>query len=147
MLLPISNTAAVFAGLAILSTNLRANIDEAFARRISIVVDFARPDEHQRRRLYQQFLSTVPLAADIDIDFCAQAFDLTGGNIRNIAVTAAYLAAANGAVLHMRDLIEATTYEYRKLGRLCVEAEFGRFFLAEKERWARVIRETGAKID
>jgi hypothetical protein len=83
-----------FDGLAVLATNLRSNLDEAFARRLSLVVEFTRPDAAERRRLWRLSLAAVPLAADVDLEFCAQAFDLAGGDIRNVAVTAAYHAAA-----------------------------------------------------
>jgi SpoVK/Ycf46/Vps4 family AAA+-type ATPase len=120
-----------FAGIAILATNLRANIDEAFARRLDAVVDFPMPDEEHRRRLWDQCLGPrVPRAADIDLDFCAESFELSGGNIRNIAVAAAYLAAAEARPLEMRDLIRGTRREYRKLGRLVGAAEFGRYHAA-----------------
>jgi hypothetical protein len=117
-----------FDGLAVLATNLRANLDEAFARRLSMVVEFARPQEAERRQLWRRSLAAVPLAADVDLDFCASAFELAGGDIRNIAVTAAYLAAADGGVADMRWLMRAVRVEYRKLGRLCVEAEFGPYY-------------------
>ena len=61
----------------------------------------------------------------MDLEFCANAFELSGGNVRNVAVTAAYLAATDGDVVSMAHVIRAVTYEYRKLGRLCLEAEFG----------------------
>ena len=64
----------------------------------------------------------------MDLGFLAKAFDLPGGNIRNIAVSAAFLAAAADRSVGMADLIKATAREYRKLGRLCVEAEFGPYF-------------------
>jgi SpoVK/Ycf46/Vps4 family AAA+-type ATPase len=120
-----------FAGIAILATNLRANIDEAFARRLDAVVDFPMPDEEHRRRLWDQCLGPlVPRAGDLDLDFCAESFELSGGNIRNIAVAAAYLAAAEARPLEMRDLIRGTRREYRKLGRLVGAAEFGRYHAA-----------------
>jgi len=119
-----------FDGLAILATNLRANLDEAFARRLSLVVDFPEPDARQRRLLWRKLLGAVPLADDVDLDFCARSFPLTGGNIRSVAVTAAYLAAANGQVLHMPELIRAVQLEYRKLGRLCLPSEFGPWLAA-----------------
>ncbi|HEY8544582.1 MAG TPA: ATP-binding protein [Acidimicrobiales bacterium] len=115
-----------FEGLAVLTTNLRANVDEAFTRRLDAVVDFPLPDEAQRRRLWERCLGPpVPRAADVDLDFCAARFDLSGGNIRSITLTAAYLAAARGDAVTMADLMQATQREYRKLGRLCVPAEFG----------------------
>jgi hypothetical protein len=114
-----------FDGLAVLATNLRANLDEAFARRLSLVVEFTRPDVTQRRALWAKSVAAVPLADDVDLDFCAASFELAGGDIRNIAVTAAYLAAAADGVVDMRRLIHAVGIEYRKLGRLCLESEFG----------------------
>src|SRR5262249_24854628 len=129
-----------FDGLAVLATNLRSNLDEAFARRLSLVVEFPRPDAAERRRLWQHSLAAVPLAADVDLDFCASAFDLAGGGIRNITVPAAYHAAsaagtgrpedgepADGRV-DMAGLVRAVQAEYRKLGRLCVQSEFGPYY-------------------
>jgi hypothetical protein len=117
-----------FDGLAVLATNLRANLDDAFARRLSLIVEFTRPDVAQRRELWAKSVAAVPLADDVDLDFCAASFDLAGGDIRNIAVTAAYLAAAAGGEVDMRRLIHAIRIEYRKLGRLCVESEFGPYY-------------------
>ena len=118
-----------FDGVAILTTNLRTNIDDAFTRRLDAIVDFPMPEEDDRRRLWVANLpATVPREADIDVDFLARQFRVSGGNIRNICVTAAYLAAADGRSVSMADLIRGTDREYRKLGRLTVEAEFGSYF-------------------
>jgi len=115
-----------FDGLAILTTNLRANLDEAFTRRLDGIVDFPMPDAPQRRLLWERCLGRhLPRSDDIDLDFCAERFELAGGNIRSIALSGAYLAAEAGAPLSMADLMRATLREYRKLGRLCVRAEFG----------------------
>jgi hypothetical protein len=126
-----------FDGLAVLATNLKANLDEAFARRLDVVVDFPEPDVEHRLRLWRLCLSPpLPLADDVDLDFCALRFRLTGGHIRNIAVTASYLAAERGSAVTMIDLIRAVQREYRKLGRLCGEDEFGPYvsILAAGER-------------
>ncbi|MDE3203550.1 MAG: ATP-binding protein [Acidobacteriota bacterium] len=118
-----------FDGIAILATNLRANVDDAFARRLDLIVDFPSPDEHLRRALWDRCLSAgVPRGDDLDLDFCARSFELSGGNIRSIAVTAAYAAAESGRPVAMLDLIRAIQQEYRKLGRLVVPGEFGRYF-------------------
>ena len=115
-----------FDGLAILTTNLRANVDEAFIRRLDAIVDFPLPEEDHRRLLWRRNLPAgVPQTADIDLDFLARRFKLSGGDIRNICVAAAYLAAAESRSVSMSDLIRSTEREYRKLGRLTVEAEFG----------------------
>jgi hypothetical protein len=117
-----------FDGLAILATNLRANIDEAFTRRLDAVIDFPTPDEDSRRALWHRCLAPpLPLGDDLDLDFCARSFELSGGNIRSVAVTAAYLAASSGEPVGMREVIAGVTQEYRKLGRLVLEREFGNF--------------------
>lgn len=115
-----------FDGIAILTSNLRANVDEAFTRRLDAVVDFPMPDEEHRRRLWDRCLGTaLPRAGDLDLDFCARAFELPGGNIRSIVLTAAYFAASGNRAVTMADLVRAVHREYRKLGRLSVQSEFG----------------------
>ncbi|MGV9712386.1 ATP-binding protein [Gordonia sp. NPDC003424] len=108
-----------FDGLAILTTNLRSNLDEAFTRRLDAVVEFPRPDEAARRDLWHRCLAPpVPCDRDIDVDHCARTFVLSGGNIRSASVTAAYRAAASGRMITTVDLIRGVEQEYRKLGRL-----------------------------
>ena len=115
-----------FEGIAILATNLRANIDDAFARRLDALVEFPVPEEEHRRELWERCLGPhAPRAEDLDLDFLARAFELTGGNIRNVTLAAAFLAAAEGRPVSMADLIRGTGREYRKLGRLVTESEFG----------------------
>jgi hypothetical protein len=117
-----------FDGLAILTTNLRSNVDEAFVRRLDAIVDFPMPEEEHRLRLWARNLGPeLPVTGDIDVAFLARRFKISGGNIRNVCVTAAYLAAAGERPVGMGDLIRATEREYRKLGRLLVEAEFGEY--------------------
>ena len=119
----------LFDGLAILTTNLRANVDEAFTRRLDAIVGFPLPEEDDRRRLWATHLRPgLPQADDLDLDFLARAFKLSGGSIRNIALAGAYLTAAADHPVRMADLIRGTEAEYHKLGHLCVEAEFGRWF-------------------
>jgi SpoVK/Ycf46/Vps4 family AAA+-type ATPase len=124
-----------FDGLAILATNLKANVDEAFLRRLAVVVDFPDPDVDMRRRLWRLHLGSVPCDADVDRDFLSDAFALSGGNIRNIAVTAAFMAAADDRAVRMSDLVRAVAAEYRKLGRLCDESEFGPWVDVLGEPW------------
>jgi hypothetical protein len=116
-----------FDGVAILATNLLANVDDAFARRLSVVVNFARPDVAERRHLWQKSLAGVPLAGDVDFDLCATSFDLTGGEIRNVAVTAAYFAASEDGAVDMRRVVRAVQLEFRKIGRLYAPGEFDAF--------------------
>jgi hypothetical protein len=119
----------LFEGIAILATNLRSNLDEAFARRLDMLVDFPEPEAQDRLRLWQRCLgTTAPRAADLDLDFMAHAFRLSGGNIRNIVVSAAYAAAEEQTPISMGHLVRATEREYRKLGRMVVESEFGPYY-------------------
>ena len=120
-----------FDGLAVLATNLRANIDDAFTRRLDAIIDFPAPTPQLRLTLWQRCLAPpLPLADDLDFGFLAEAFDMAGGNIRSASTTAAYLAAARGTPVTMRLVVTAVEQEYRKLGRLVLEREFGRFYAA-----------------
>jgi hypothetical protein len=118
-----------FDGISILATNLTANLDDAFARRIDVRVVFPQPEAPERRRLWARHLPpSLPVADDVDLDFLAQAFRLAGGEIRNVTLAAAYDAAAADEPVGMTHLVRATAREYRKLGRLCTEEDFGRYF-------------------
>ncbi|MGW5349395.1 ATP-binding protein [Streptomyces sp. NPDC004031] len=115
-----------FDGIAVLTTNLRANLDAAFTRRIDVVADFPMPDAGRRRDLWERCLGErLPRAADLDLAFCAERFELAGGSIRACAVTAAYLAAEADGPLTMRQVVTSIAQEYRKLGRLVLAGEFG----------------------
>ncbi|MGI5458362.1 ATP-binding protein [Streptomyces sp. CA-249302] len=107
-----------FDGIAVLTTNLRANIDEAFTRRLDLVVDFPFPDREQRLALWRHSLSHVPCAEGIQPGSVAADFELAGGSIRSAVVTAAYLAAGRGDLVTGADLLEGARREYRKAGRL-----------------------------
>ena len=108
-----------FDGLAVLATNLRANLDDAFTRRLDMVVDFPLPDEAARLALWQRCLAPpVPSQGDLDLDSYARSFELSGGNIRSAAITAAYLAAETGSAIDDTHITAAIQQEYRKLGRL-----------------------------
>jgi ATPase family associated with various cellular activities (AAA) len=118
-----------FDGLAVLASNLRANIDEAFTRRLDAIIDFPAPTPDLRRALWVHCLAPpLPLADDLDLDFLAESFEMAGGNIRSASTTAAYLAAATGRSVSMQQVIAAVEQEYRKLGRLVLEPEFGHYY-------------------
>ncbi|MFI6661576.1 ATP-binding protein [Streptomyces sp. NPDC050523] len=107
-----------FDGIALLTTNLRANIDEAFTRRLDLVVDFPFPDREQRLALWRHSLSHVPYVEDVQLDTVTADFELAGGSIRSAVVTAAYLAAGRDDLVTAADLLEGARREYRKAGRL-----------------------------
>ena len=116
-------------GLAILTTNLRGNIDEAFTRRLDCVLEFPMPEYEQRLQIWELAIpSEAPLHTDLDLPFLARKFKLAGGHIRNIALTAAFLAAEDNAPIGMRHLVRGIRREYQKLGKLVAEADFERYF-------------------
>ncbi|MFJ8845558.1 ATP-binding protein [Streptomyces cyaneofuscatus] len=127
-----------FDGIAVLTTNLRANLDEAFTRRLDVIAEFPMPDAEQRLALWDRCLGTsIPRDPALDLEFCAARFELAGGSIRACAVTAAYLAAESRAPLTMDQLVTAVLQEYRKLGRLVLESEFGPWLAKERGRGKR----------
>jgi SpoVK/Ycf46/Vps4 family AAA+-type ATPase len=111
-------------GIAILATNLRQNMDEAFVRRIQVIVEFPFPDEEYRQRIWKVvFPSEAPLDDDIDFGVLAREVKLPGGNIKNIAVTAAFYAVEDGGIIRMTHLVRAVRREYQKMGRIWNETE------------------------
>jgi hypothetical protein len=127
-------------GVVILATNLRKNLDDAFVRRLHVAIDFPFPEEPDRARIWQKvFPATAPLASDVDLDFLARQFKLAGGNIRNIALLSAYLAAEEGHTIGMSHVIRAIRREYQKLGKLVIKGEFGPYLeqITQAEQPAR----------
>lgn len=115
-----------YRGLAILATNMKGSLDAAFTRRLRFIVDFPIPDSVQRIEIWRRVFP--PEAAVRDLDFGAlSSLEITGGNIRNIAVNAAFLAASEGVPIGMPQVMRAARREYLKIDRLIMDAEFGRF--------------------
>ncbi len=113
-----------YRGIVILATNLLQNIDEAFLRRFHFIVEFPFPDTQQRKYLWRKvFPAQVPLE-NIDYDFLAEKLKITGGNIRNIALHAAFLAASQNQSVNMQFILSASHSEYNKLGKLFVPTDF-----------------------
>jgi adenylate kinase family enzyme len=117
-----------YPGAVILATNFRRNIDPAFIRRLDFVIDFPFPEAEDRKRIWRLLLpDEAPLADDVDVDFLAAQFKLSGGAIRNCSLSAAFQAADADDVIGMRHLVRAVALEYGKQGRLTLEADFERF--------------------
>lgn len=111
-------------GITILTTNLKANIDDAFKRRLTYTVQFPLPDEAARATIWQRvWPAETRVDPDVDILALAARFKLTGGNISNIGLSSAYLAAAGGHPVRMADILRATRREYAKVGRILAPAE------------------------
>jgi hypothetical protein len=117
-----------YPGAVILATNFRRNLDDAFIRRLDFVIDFPFPESADRRQIWQRVLpSAAPVGDDVDLDFLADRFKLSGGAIRNCSLAAAFSAADEGSPIDMRHLVRAVAQEYAKQGRLTLEADFERF--------------------
>ena len=117
-----------YEGLAILTTNLKSALDQAFLRRLRFIVNFPFPGRDQRRRIWARIFPALPkggLQGIAKLDFDALAGpSLTGGQIRNIAVGGAFLAASDGGVIVMEHLRDAACDELRKNGRPFVASDF-----------------------
>jgi AAA+ superfamily predicted ATPase len=122
-------------GIAILATNLRQNLDDAFVRRLAFTVHFPFPDEASRRRVWAGIWPVeTPLATDVDLDALARQFKLSGGNIKNIALAAAFFAAEDGGLVTMAHLLQATRREYQKLGKVLSDTELGTDHASKRDR-------------
>ncbi len=109
-----------FGGLAVLATNLRANLDRAFTRRLNFVVAFDPPGPELRLILWRRFLSSVSewdREDSADLSLLAAHADVTAGDIRNIVLAALHSAERHAEPLGMKHLLQATAREFDKLGR------------------------------
>jgi hypothetical protein len=111
-----------YEGVAILATNLRASLDAAFTRRFEFIVEFPEPDLAMRAKLWRLHLPQgAPLAADVDLHTLADWYVLSGAQIRNAALGAAFLAAADGdgaaRRIHQRHFLRAIEREFEKAGK------------------------------
>jgi AAA+ superfamily predicted ATPase len=105
-------------GVAILATNLSQNLDTAFVRRLAFTVHFPFPEEADRRDIWARaFPDALPVDDDVDRHSLAREHRLTGGNIKNVALAAAYLAAADGGRVTAAHLEHAVRRELQKLGK------------------------------
>jgi SpoVK/Ycf46/Vps4 family AAA+-type ATPase len=111
-----------YRGLAILTTNMKGMLDQAFLRRLRFVVQFPFPDLAQRGEIWRRvFPAETPLRG-LDWSKLAR-LNATGGTIRNIALNGAFLAAEEGEPVQMSHLLRAARSEYAKLEKPLAEAE------------------------
>jgi AAA+ superfamily predicted ATPase len=117
-------------GVVILASNLKKNLDEAFVRRLHFLIEFPVPEEAERLAIWRRtFPAATPRADDVDLPFLARKLKIAGGNIRNIILTAAFLAAEDRQPVSMRHLVRAAGYELQKMGKLLVEADFEHYLV------------------
>lgn len=106
-----------FRGLAILATNRRHDVDRAFLRRLRFVVEFPFPDEPMRRRLWEHAFPPAAGVQDLDLEMLGR-LELSGGNIRTIAINSAFAAAAESSEITLRHVLGAARHELAKLEKL-----------------------------
>jgi SpoVK/Ycf46/Vps4 family AAA+-type ATPase len=115
-------------GIIILASNYKKNLDDAFIRRLQFAVEFPIPDEAARKEIWiGMFPENARLGEDVDFNFLSK-FKLTGGNIKNIALLAAVLAADSSGVIGMKEILKGLKREFQKMGKICTPADFGAFY-------------------
>ena len=111
-----------YRGLSVLTTNLKTSLDQAFLRRIRFIVQFPFPDATMRTEIWRRVFPQATPTEGLEPQKLAQ-LNVAGGNIRNIALNAAFLAADAEEVVMMKHLLQATKNEYIKLERPLTDAE------------------------
>lgn len=111
-------------GIVILASNFRENIDEAFLRRLRFVIDFPTPDAAQRSKLWYKLLPLEVLEKPLDFHTIAKNFKLSGANIRNVALYAAFNAAGEEKKIEMKHIHKALKNELEKVGVTINEDDF-----------------------
>ena len=113
-----------YGGLAVLATNRLAALDTAFLRRLRFVIEFPFPGADERRRIWERVFPPAAELDDVDHGLLSR-LELSGGNIRTIALNGAFLAAADDRPIGMPHLMRAAAREYAKLAKPISTAEFG----------------------
>ena len=113
-------------GIVLMATNLAGNMDSAFLRRFRYHLVFTLPDEGMRRSLWADALAGIPCVG-VQLDYLARQFELSGAQIKNIALNAAYRAADDGGELRMFHLVQAVFQEFKKEGKVMLSSEFGEY--------------------
>ncbi|MCR9088150.1 MAG: ATP-binding protein [Rhodobacteraceae bacterium] len=111
-----------YSGCAIVTTNLKAGIDEAFLRRLRVAVEFPFPGTELRARIWRQVFPEAVPREDLDYDALAR-LAIAGGTIRSVALSAAFMAAAEGTPVTMALIAQAVRQEYSKIGKPLSETE------------------------
>lgn len=118
-----------YEGIIILATNFLQNFDPAFRRRFQFIIEFPFPDEKNRYSIWKNvFPKSLEMEEEIDIEWLAEEFKLSGSQIKNIVVSAAFLAAGEQRGLRMKDVLVALGREQLKVGKQMLAADFGQYY-------------------
>lgn len=119
-----------YEGITVLATNFLQNFDEAFKRRMKFIIDFPFPDAPQRLEIWKKvFPGETPVKEEMDYEFLASSFELSGSNIRNAALHGAFLAAAEGEKVSMRHILRGIQNEYAKSGKILGRKQLGQYYM------------------
>lgn len=121
-------------GITILATNFLENIDEAFLRRINYIIHFTFPNVEQREEIWRKmFPQQAPISSNIDFSFLAEKIPVAGGNIKNIVLSAAFLAADLNEQISMKHIIKAAKQEMRKSGKILLRDDLAEYFYFDED--------------
>lgn len=113
-----------YEGITILATNFKKSMDKAFIRRMNHIIEFHMPTKEYRKKIWSSiFPERTPMSADIDFDYISEKFELTGGNIKNIALRSAFMAAEKDNEIMMKDILVATKEELHKIGKVFINSQ------------------------
>ncbi len=118
-----------FDGIVVLATNFKNNVDDAFLRRMAVIVDFPMPALAERRGLWTSLMpESMPRGPEIDVDFLARRFEIAGGHIKNVIHAAAIRAAERAdQCVQFGDLLHALRRELEKIGKIVDLSDFGEY--------------------
>ena len=114
-----------YRGLAILATNMKTALDQAFLRRLRFIVPFQFPGIAERKAIWQRVFPPRMPSDSLDFDRLAR-LNITGGDIQNVALNSAFLAAQAGTPVTMQMVLDAVRTEFRKLERPINEQDLRR---------------------
>ncbi len=119
-----------YEGITILATNYLQNFDEAFRRRMKFIIDFPFPDAGRRELIWRKaFPKQTPLCEDLDYEFLASGFEMSGSSIKNAALHAAFLAAASSGRVSMKQIIAGIRNEFAKNGKILTKEQLGQYYM------------------
>ena len=118
-----------YEGVSILATNYLQNFDSAFRRRISDIIDFPLPDAGLRRKMWQSMIpEKLPVSEEIDFDFLAEQFEVSGSIIKSALIYASFLAAeTQEPLLTMGGILRGLGHELEKSGKKLGRDDYGEY--------------------
>lgn len=117
-----------YSGIVILATNYMQNFDEAYKRRIKYMIHFSFPEADERKRLWESCFGKMSPREYIDFEFLANHFEMSGSHIKNVVLSAAFLAASKNKSIGMEEIIIALKQENEKYGKILTKADVGEYY-------------------